>query len=228
MEKETNITETATEELETQETTQATSAEEESTAEKETASITQEELNEIIAKRIERERKKYADYDELKARVEEQERAAEQAKREKMTEVERLQADLAEKEAELTRNREQAEQARKDAEELRIRTAFEAQARKAGIAYVSDAYALAVEGKGVVKYVDGEIVGVDDVIKDIVENKPYLLTKAKPIGQPMGQTQELPSASKADVLEQARKTALRTGRPEDRIKYAKLKRELGK
>ena len=227
MEKETNITETATEELTTQETTKATSAEEESTAKKETASITQEELNEIIAKRIERERKKYADYDELKARVGEQERAAEQAKREKMTEVERLQADLAEKEAELTRNREQAEQARKDAEELRIRTEFETKAREAGIEYVADAYALGVKGSDEIKVEDGKVIGIDDVIERIVTDKPYLLTKAKPIGQPMSQTTELPKTGKADMLEKARKKAQATGRAEDRVAYAQLKRELG-
>src|SRR5690606_9818018 len=56
--------------------------------------FTQEELDEIITKRLERERKKYADYEELKAKLAEYEKQEEERKRAEMTEIERLQADL--------------------------------------------------------------------------------------------------------------------------------------
>jgi len=56
--------------------------------------FTQEELDEIITKRLERERKKYADYEELKAKLAEYEKQEEERKRAEMSEIQRLQADL--------------------------------------------------------------------------------------------------------------------------------------
>lgn len=51
--------------------------------------FTQTELDEIIAKRIERERKKYADYDDLKSKITEYEKQIEEKRLAEMSEKER-------------------------------------------------------------------------------------------------------------------------------------------
>lgn len=67
----------------------------------------------------------------------------------------------------------------------------------------------------------------DEVVTTTTNEGLILRSKAKPIGQPMGQTQEVPRMSKAMMLEKARKKAARSGRAEDRVAYAKLKRKYG-
>ena len=229
------ITETLdnTAEITGQDEEQATSVEEvkeettSSTEEKDVIQLTQDELNEIIRKRVDRERRKYSDYEDVKKQADEYAKAVEKAKREQMTEVERLEADLLEREEQLKAYREQTEKAQREAEQLRIRKEFDAKAREAGIKYLDDAYQLAVMGNDNVRYEDGEVIGLDDVIKDITESKPFLLSPARPIGKPMGQSDVQTGPSKADQLEALRKRALETGAAEDRVAYAKAKRQLG-
>lgn len=197
-------------------------------AEKETATVTltQEEFNETIRKRLERERKKFADYEELKKKSEAHDEAMRQAEREKMTEVERLEADLKEAAEELEKYRTESEQTRKEAAELRIRTEFEIKAREAGIKYVEDAYKLTVVGNEGVTVEGGKVSGIDEIIKDIAENKPFLLNPAQPIGQPLAQ-RELPKKTNEDQLKAAAERARQEGTPEARAEYSRLKRELG-
>lgn len=212
-----------------EEVTESSGGEDEkkTSAKQDTVTFTQEELNDTVRKRLERERKKFADYDELKQKAEAYEEAIRKAERDKMTEVERLEADLQEKEEELTRYREESEKARREAEELRIRTEFEIKAREAGIKYVEDAYRLAdAELLSKIEVVNGGVQGVDDVIKDIAENKPYLLSPAQPIGKPMAQ-KELPKKTDEEVLRAAAEKARREGTAEARAEYSRLKRELG-
>lgn len=220
-----------------QEDTQATSGEEvkdsnaettatKETPNKETIELTQDEINEIIQKRIERERKKFADYDELKRKADEYEEQVRQAKRERMTEVERLEADLKERDAALEEYQNKAEQARKEAEALRIRTEFDRKAREAGVKYVDDAYRLLVEGNEAVKIDGHDVVGIDEVLKNIAEEKPFLMSPPQTIGRPLA-SKELPKKSDADLLREAEARARREGTPEARIEYANLKRKLG-
>lgn len=192
-----------------------------------TVTLTQAEFNEKIQKRLERDRKKYADYDDLKAKAKAHDEALRQAELEKMTEVERLETFLQEKSEELERYKQESEQAMKEAEELRIRTAFEAKARDAGIKYVEDAYRLAdAELLANIKVSDAGVDGIDEVIKDIATNKPFLLSPAQPIGKPMAQ-KELPKKSQEELLKEAAEKARTEGTVEARAAYSRLKRSLG-
>jgi len=67
--------------------------------------FTEDEVNEIIKKRLERERKKYEGFDEIKAEYERLKKAEEERKQAEMTEVERLQAKLAELEKQRKRQK---------------------------------------------------------------------------------------------------------------------------
>lgn len=189
-----------------------------------TRTFTQEELNEIVAKRLERERRKFEDYEDVKKKAKEYEKAVKKAEREKMSEVERLQADLEERDRAFEEMKEAAEQARQEAEKLRIRTAFEVQARKEGIKYVEDAYKLAVLEYGDrISVEEDEVVGLEEVIKELAAEKPFLLSPAKPIGQPMASTKEIPKRTAEDELREAKEKA-KSGTPEDKIAYMKLRR----
>lgn len=57
---------------------------------------TQDEIDRIVADRLGRERKKYADYDDIKAERERLKQAEEERKKADMTEKERLEAEKAE------------------------------------------------------------------------------------------------------------------------------------
>jgi hypothetical protein len=78
---------------------------------------------------------------------------------------------------------------------------------------------------------DGNVVGIEDVIKALVEHKPFLLAQAKkepkPIGESTNAKSDKSDKSAEQLLREAAEKARRTGRPEDLAAYAKLKRELG-
>lgn len=189
--------------------------------------FTQAELDDVIAKRIERERKKYGDYEDLKTRLAELQAAEDERKRGELTEVERIKADLEREagakqtlESELTTLRESVKQER-------IKNDFITKATAAKIAYIDDAWALADKSKISVGE-DGSVVGTDEVINGLLTNKPFLApqtTKPKTIGSP---TDNPPPAQKTaeQLLKEAADKAKQSGRLEDQAAYAKLKREL--
>lgn len=194
-----------------------------------TKTFTQEELDEIIAKRLERERKKYADYEELKAKLAEYEKQEEERKRAEMSEIQRLQADLQAKiEAEQALQK-QLSQLQETIKQEKIRNAFIVKAQLAGIAYVDDAYRLA-DFSGVEVDEDGNVKGIDAVVEQLVKNKPFLLSDEKKNPKPVGDVtgwQKRSDKTKEQLLAEAAEKARNSGRIEDLAAYAKLKRELG-
>ncbi|MNU00783.1 hypothetical protein D3C72_2440070 [compost metagenome] len=71
-----------------------------------------------------------------------------------------------------------------------------------------------------------------DVIKALVEAKPYLAEASKKeprqVGGPTGGNDPKPDKTKEQLLAEAADKARRTGRIEDRMAYAALKEELNK
>ena len=192
--------------------------------------FTEDEVNEIIKKRLERERKKYADYDDLKAQLEQFRQAEEERKRAEMTELERYKADLEKALNERQTFEQELAKLRESIKQERIKNAFITAATNANIAYIDDAYRLA-DLSAVTIDEDGNVVGMEDVIKALVEHKPFLLAQAKKEPKPIGESTN-PKNDKSDksaeqLLREAAEKARRTGRPEDLAAYAKLKRELG-
>ena len=193
-----------------------------------TKTYTQDEINEMIAKRLERERKKFADYDEIKTKLSTYEQAQKERQEAEMTELEKLQAKLAEKETSEQTLAQQLAEVQKTAQEERIRNEFIKVATSANIAYIDDAIALA-DLSAVKIDEDGKVVGVDHVVSALVENKPFLIAKKQPqaIGTATnGGTQ--PSDKTAEQLLADAAEKARNGGIKERMAYAKLKRELGK
>lgn len=153
--------------------------------EKEVKMLTQEEVDRILSERIARERKKYADYEELKAKALEYEKKLEEQRLAELSEKERAEEIAKKYEEERNQYAKQLEELQNAIREEKIRNAFITKAQSAGIAYIDDAYKLADLSKVEVSD-DGSINGIDDVVKALVESKPFLVgqQKPKPVGEP--------------------------------------------
>lgn len=195
-----------------------------------TKTFTEDEVNEIIKKRLERERKKYSDYEDLKAQLEQLRQAEEERKRAEMSELDRYKVDLEKALNERQTFEQELEKLRESVKQERIKNAFITAATSANIAYIDDAFRLA-DLSAVTIDEDGNVVGIEDAIKTLVEHKPFLLAQAKkeprPIGESTNAKSDKSDKSAEQLLREAAEKARRTGRPEDLAAYAKLKRELG-
>ena len=126
--------------------------------------FTQEQVNAFMAEDRRKNAAKYADYDELRnkaAKYDELEAA-------QQTELEKAQA-------EAQAAREEKDKALASAQETLIRSAFVAEAAKAGLTHPEDAYALA--DKSAVTVDDGQVSGVADAVKALVEAGRVPMTK---------------------------------------------------
>src|SRR5690625_1422228 len=138
--------------------------------------FTQAELDEIIAKRIERERNKYADYEEIRKKAEQYEKEAEERRLAEMSEKERAE-ELAKKyEEEKSELARQLNELKSQVQQEKINNAFIKAAQAANIEYVEDALKLA-DLSAVEVDEDGKVKGVQDVIDSLIENKPFLLAQ---------------------------------------------------
>lgn len=121
--------------------------------------LTQADLDEIVEARLKRERKKYEDYDDLKAKAE------------KLAQIE------AENQSEMERAVARAEQAEKQLAETqasmaeeRIRSAIITEASKKGAADPADIVKL-IDRDGIALD-DGKVTGVEDAVQALAEAKP--------------------------------------------------------
>ena len=205
---------------ETSETTEKTNGE---TEEK---TFTQAELEEIIAKRLERERKKYSDYDDLKTKVTEAEKQLEEKRLAEMSEKERAEELAKRYEQEKTELEQQLENIKQQAQREKVNNEFIKLANKYNVAYVDDALKLA-DFEGVNVDEEGKLHGVEEVVKALVKEKPFLVQKDQPkqIGGGTKKTQDDKTAE--SKLKELADRARKTGKIEDRVAYSNLKRELG-
>lgn len=194
--------------------------------------LTQAEFEEALKKRLERERKKfekYSDYDDLKTKLSEYEQQAEEKRLSELSEVEKAQEQARKFEEQITSLTAQLEAERTKAQEQAIKNEFIKVASGANIIDIDAAIALS-DLSAVAIGDDGAVVGVDDVIKTLVENKPYLVAKktTQPIGSATNVSGGTSDKSSDLLLEEARAKALKSGTLADKVAYAQLKKQLGK
>lgn len=129
--------------------------------------FTQADLDKIVKERLQREREKHADYDQLKAAADKL-KAIEDAQ---LSETERTQKKLAE-----------AEAARLAAENERDNTKYEsaiiAEAAKLNFNDPNDAVLLVDRSQ--LKIVDGKVQGAPEAVKSLAESRKYLLKSSNP------------------------------------------------
>lgn len=107
----------------------------------------------------------------------------------------------------------------------RFERKFRELAENSNIEHVDDALKLAdLSG---VYFENDELCGVEDVVKELAENKPFLLKKKAPtrIGRPAGRGYDDDSGEMALLADYAKK-AKRTGKMSDRVAYAQMKRKV--
>lgn len=192
--------------------------------------FTQAQLDELIAKRIERERKKFADYDELKSKLSEFESQAEEKRQSELTDLQKAQEQAQQFETQLQELTAQLETERNNARQQAIKNEFIKVASSANIIDVDAAMALS-DLSAVEIGEDGKVNGVDDVIKTLVEHKPYLVAKkqTQPIGTATnGGGQQYHDKPAEQILEELRNKARKSGRIEDRVAYDKARKQYGK
>lgn len=199
--------------------------------EPEKVSLTQAELDDMIAKRLAREKAKYADYDVIKAKADEFEAERERIERENLSETERIKADLEAAQAEKQAITEQHTALQAQVEAQRIKSAFVRKATESGIKY-TDAAAKLSDLSALTIGEDGELVGIDDVLNALITENPFLVEpeekKPKFIGGGSDAGGEHVEKTKDQLLKDAEEKARRSNLPKDRAAYAKLKRELNK
>lgn len=190
--------------------------------------FSQAEVDEIVAKRLARDRKGREDYDDIKAKLEALELAEAERKKAELSEAERLAAELEE-----ARNKaEEAEKAKSStlaaANQRLINAEFKALARDANIPADRLAAALKLADlSGVTVDDEGNVVGAKEAVEALIAANAYLIEKAqpKPLGSPSGGA--LPrEKTKEQLLAEAKAKAEENPTPDAIAAYTKLKREL--
>jgi len=176
--------------------------------EPEKVSLTQAELDDMIAKRLAREKAKYADYDVIKAKADEFEAERERIERENLTETERIKSDLEAEQAAKLSLSEQLTTLQGQVEAQRIKSAFVRKATESGIKYTDAAAKLS--DLSVLKIgEDGELVGIDDVLNALITENPFLVVveekKPKHIGGGSDAGGEHGEKTLETLLEEAKK-----------------------
>lgn len=192
--------------------------------------FTQAELDDIIAKRLARDREKFSDYDELKTQLSEFKKAKKEAEEADMSELEKLQAKLAEKEAAELTLTEKLEAEKERGKKQSINNEFIKLATNNEIAYVDAAFKLADLSEVEVDE-HGKVTGVDKVIESLIEDNPFLVKKEEKKPKQIGGGTNLPEEgnekTSEQLLEDAANKYKQSGKQEDMAAYSILKRKLG-
>jgi hypothetical protein len=192
--------------------------------------FTQAELDDLIEKRIARERKKFEGFDDLKKKAEEFERQLEEKKLAELSEKDRAEELRKKAEEQAKQYASQLDQLQAQIRGERINNEFIKAATALNVAYVDDALKLA-DLSAVEFDEQGNPVGVDAIVKALVDNKPFLVAsqqKPRPIGESTNSPSEALDKTSDQLLKEAADKAKRTGKTEDMIAYATLKAKLGR
>lgn len=188
----------------------------------------QEELNKIVAERIDRERKKFSDYEDLKTKASEYEKLLEEKRLAELSEKEKLEEIARKHEEEKQMLSKQLQELTEKAKAEKIQNEFVKIATNNQIAYLEDAFNLA-DLSAVTIDEEGKISGMEEAIQALVESKPFLLAKKqKSIGDPHNGGSATPDKTAEQLLKDAAAKAKASGRIEDKMAYAALKAELNK
>lgn len=114
----------------------------------------------------------------------------------------------------------------------KIQSKFKEKAKEYDVEYVDAALKL-VKDELFQLNIDenGDVEGIDDLVKNLVEQNPFLVVQKKQqpkvLGAPTNPSGKA-EKTKEQLLKEAHDRAKRTGRQEDIIRYSQLKRELNK
>lgn len=197
--------------------------------EEDVKTFTQAEIDALVKKAKAQAVKKYSDYDDLKQKIQEIEDEKETKRKEELTEIDRIREDKQKAEDDKQALLDRLNKLEEERKQEKILGAFKDAAQANSIEYVAQAMKLA-DLSAVEIGEDGSVTGMDELVKALVEENPFLIKEKKQpktIGE--GSNQATKTDKTADqILEEAKNKAIKSGRIEDRLNFAKLKRELGK
>lgn len=196
--------------------------------------FTQDELDKIVADRIARERKKFdkfADYDDLKTKASEYEKALEEKRLAELSAQERAE-ELAKKfETERNDYANQLKEYQTKVERQQVVNEFIKAAPGVNIPADRIDAALKLADLSAVTVGEDGVDGLADVMKTLVEQYSFLADvkkPQKPIGEATNNSNEVVDKTAEQLLRDAAEKVKRTGKIEDQIAYAALKNKLGK
>lgn len=157
--------------------------------------FSQADLDRIVTDRLARANKGREDYDDLKAKLTALEQAEADREKAKLSETERLEAEKADALKAAEEAKTERDKALASANQRLIKAEFKTLARDLNVRQdaLDDAYVLA-NLRDVNVDDDGNVVGVVEAVKALIDAKPYLVEKPsaqpKPIGSPSGKTDD--------------------------------------
>ncbi|MDA2128666.1 hypothetical protein PDM92_21115 [Bacillus cereus] len=193
--------------------------------EEKTVNMTQAELDALIAKSKNQVRKQFADYDEVKAKAEEADRIAEEARLAKLDEVERAKEEAKAKENEVTSLQAELNSIKQAQKTKEINDKFAEVALSVNIPkeFIEDAKVLA-------KVTDTTSVeDIEEIVTKLVKERPFLVKEEvvqREIGGASNPPKQKNEKSDAQLLQEAADKYRRTQRMEDKIAYVNLKHAL--
>jgi hypothetical protein len=200
----------------------------------EVKTFTQDELDKIVADRIARERKKlekFADYDDIKTKASEYEKALEEKRLAELSAQERAE-ELAKKfETERNDYANQLKEYQTKVERQQVVNEFIKAAPGVNIPADRIDAALKLADLSAVTVGEDGVDGLTDVMKTLVEQYSFLADvkkPQKPIGEATNNSNEVVDKTAEQLLRDAAEKVKRTGKIEDQIAYAALKNKLGK
>jgi hypothetical protein len=197
-----------------------------------TKTFTQAELDKIVADRIARERKKiekFADYDDLKTKASEYEKALEEKRLAELSAQERAEEIAKKFEAERNEYAKQLEDLKSQAQREKVVNAFIKAAPGVNIPNDRIDAALKLADLSAVTVGENGVEGLETVMAALVEQYTFLAETKKlqrPIGEATNSQRDTSEKTSEQILKDAVEKAKRTGRIEDRMAVAALKREL--
>jgi hypothetical protein len=200
----------------------------------ETKTFTQDELDKIVADRIAREKKKldrFADYDDLKTKASEYEKALEEKRLAELSAQERAEEIAKKFEAERNEYAKQLEDLKSQAQREKIVNAFIKAAPGVNIPSDRIDAALKLADLSAVTVGENGVEGLETVMGTLVEQYSFLAeTKKpqKPIGEATNSQRDTSEKTSEQLLRDAAEKAKRSQKIEDKIAYAALKAQLSK
>jgi hypothetical protein len=196
--------------------------------------FTQDELDKIVADRIARERKKiekFADYDELKTKASEYEKALEEKRLAELSAQERAEEIAKKFEAERNEYAKQLEEYKTQAQREKVVNAFIKAAPGVNIPSDRIDAALKLADLSAVTVGENGVEGLETVMDTLVEQYSFLAETKKPqraIGEATNSPKDTADKTSEQLLREAAEKAKRTQKIEDKMAYAALKAQLSK
>jgi hypothetical protein len=196
--------------------------------------FTQAELDKIVADRIARERKKiekFADYDELKTKASEYEKALEEKRLAELSAQERAEEIAKKFEVERNEYAKQLEDLKSQAQREKVVNAFIKAAPGVNIPADRIDAALKLSDLSAVTVGENGVEGLEAVMATLVEQYTFLAETKKPqkaIGEATNSQRDTSEKTSEQLLRGAAEKAKRTQKIEDKIAYATLKAQLSK